>query len=93
MKMTKYTEPMQAGNPASFEKLETEMLAGQKLQGVLTSNEVQEILKLKGWEQQYPLFTTVNRIIHNKLGPEFVVRYEVRAWEQISAYFVFLMNI
>lgn len=27
------------------------MLAGQKLQGVLTSNEVQEILKLKGWEK------------------------------------------
>ena len=37
-----------------------DLLKGQKLQGVLTSNEVQEILRAKGWEAQYPLFTTVS---------------------------------
>lgn len=53
--------PVQAGKPRSFEELESEVLKGQKLQGTLTSNEVQEILRARGWEKEYPLFTTVNR--------------------------------
>ena len=36
----------QAGTPQTFEALEQSVLKGQKLQGVLTSNEVQEILKV-----------------------------------------------
>jgi hypothetical protein len=32
---------LQSGSPVSFEQLEAELLKGQKLQGVLTSNEVQ----------------------------------------------------
>jgi hypothetical protein len=32
---------VQTGAPMSFEQLEAELLKGQKLQGVLTSNEVQ----------------------------------------------------
>ena len=40
--------------------MQAELLAGQKLQGVLTSDEVQSILQIKGWETEYPLFTTVN---------------------------------
>lgn len=35
-----------------------ELLKGQKLQGTLTSDEVQAILKQRGWELNYPLFTT-----------------------------------
>lgn len=35
---------------------------GQKLQGVLTSYEVQAILKQKGWESQYPLISTIFQI-------------------------------
>ena len=35
---------------------------------MLTSNEVQEILRAKGWEQQYPMFTTLNRIINGKVS-------------------------
>lgn len=31
----------QSGSPVTFEQLEAELLKGQKLQGVLTSNEVQ----------------------------------------------------
>ena len=51
-----------------------ELLNGQKLQGVLTSNEVQEILRSKGWEQRFPLFTTINRIIQGYLSPDWVCR-------------------
>jgi hypothetical protein len=40
--------------------LQEELLSGQKLQGVLTSNEVQSILSARGWEKDYPLFTTIN---------------------------------
>ncbi len=40
--------------------VQAELLAGQKLQGVLTSDEVQSILQIRGWEPEYPLFTTVN---------------------------------
>ena len=34
---------LQSGNPKTWTKLEEEMLRGQKLQGVATSNEVQEV--------------------------------------------------
>lgn len=51
-----------------------EVLRGQKLQGVLTSNEVQEILRARSWEEQYPLFTTINRIINGLLEPTWVLR-------------------
>jgi hypothetical protein len=47
-------------------------------QGVLTSDEVQEILKAKKWEQHYPLMTTINRIINGKLAPGWLLRYTVR---------------
>jgi glycerol-3-phosphate dehydrogenase (NAD+) len=38
-----------AGEPKSFAQLEQELLKGQKLQGVLTSDEVQEIITAKKW--------------------------------------------
>lgn len=43
--------------PFTFLSPQATLLHGQKLQGVLTSQEVQEILRRKGWEQEYPLFT------------------------------------
>lgn len=46
-----YVEAWKAGQPKSFEVLEAELLNGQKLQGVQTSDEVQEILRIRGWEQ------------------------------------------
>ena len=39
--------PGKSGAPRTFEQLEGELLGGQKLQGVLTSNEVQEILRAR----------------------------------------------
>ena len=44
--------------PACLPARQVELLKGQKLQGVLTSNEVQAILAARGWEKEYPLFTT-----------------------------------
>ena len=38
--------------------LQAELLHGQKLQGTLTAEEVAVILQRRGWEAEYPLFTT-----------------------------------
>jgi hypothetical protein len=35
---------------------------------------LQAILHQRGWELSYPLFTTVNRIIHGSLTPEYVCK-------------------
>lgn len=43
-------------------ELEAEMLGGQKLQGPETAAEVNFMLKEKGLEDQFPLFTAVHRI-------------------------------
>ena len=45
-----YTRAIREGKPRTFEDLEEELLRGQKLQGVLTSNEVQEVLRVREWE-------------------------------------------
>eukprot|EP01026_Neomeris_dumetosa_P006167 TRINITY_DN1194_c0_g1_i4.p1 TRINITY_DN1194_c0_g1~~TRINITY_DN1194_c0_g1_i4.p1 ORF type:complete len:652 (+),score=126.25 TRINITY_DN1194_c0_g1_i4:73-2028(+) len=65
-----------SGTPKTFDELEEEMLKGQKLQGILTSNEVQETLKHKGWELDFPLFTTVNRIINGQLPPDALMTFQ-----------------
>lgn len=70
-----YTRLATAGKARSFGELENELLKGQKLQGVLTSDEVQEILRARGWERQYPLFTTVNRIVNGVFPPSDIVHY------------------
>jgi len=43
---------------------------------VLTSDEVQELLVSKGWEDDFPLFTTINRIANGKIPPSAIVRYD-----------------
>ncbi|KIZ06786.1 glycerol-3-phosphate dehydrogenase(NAD+) [Monoraphidium neglectum] len=70
-----FTKAAMAGAPKSFDALEAELLNGQKLQGVLTSNEVQEILKARDWEADYPLFTTVNRIVSGAVPPSAVTDF------------------
>jgi glycerol-3-phosphate dehydrogenase (NAD+) len=44
-----------------IEEVEKSELNGQKLQGTLTSAEVNKFLKKQGLEDQFPLFTAVNR--------------------------------
>jgi hypothetical protein len=63
------------GKRSTFEALEAELLAGQKLQGVLTSDEVQAVLQRRGWQQNYPLFTTVNLIIHEAIAVQRLFEY------------------
>jgi len=65
----------QLNGAKTFDELEGEMLNGQKLQGVLTSFEVQTVLKNKGWEQQYPLFTAVHAISSGLFEPKDIVRF------------------
>eukprot|EP00126_Sphaerothecum_destruens_P011300 Sdes_comp20890_c0_seq1m18012 len=50
-----------------LEELEAEMLNGQKLQGPPTAKELYQVLKAKGLEKEYPLFTVVYRICYEKL--------------------------
>ena len=41
----------------------------------------QEILRARGWEETYPLFTTVNRIIAGHCPPSDIVNFtEVSMW-------------
>jgi glycerol-3-phosphate dehydrogenase (NAD+) len=60
---------------STFESLEAELLGGQKLQGVLTSDEVQAVLRKRGWQKDYPLFTTVNLIIHEVIAVQRLFDY------------------
>jgi glycerol-3-phosphate dehydrogenase (NAD+) len=54
----------------SISDLENEMLNGQKLQGPETAAEVNFMLKKKGMEDHFPLFTAVHRIFINEMKPE-----------------------
>jgi len=66
---------VKAKGTKTFEDLEKELLGGQKLQGVLTSHEVQEILRKHHLERRFPLLTTINRIVDRKIEPAQIVDY------------------
>nr|XP_016938655.1 glycerol-3-phosphate dehydrogenase [NAD(+)], cytoplasmic isoform X1 [Drosophila suzukii] len=53
----------------TIEELEKEMLNGQKLQGPPTAEEVNYMLKNKGLEDKFPLFTAIHKICTNQLKP------------------------
>ncbi|KAG1058133.1 hypothetical protein G6F46_002575 [Rhizopus delemar] len=59
---------VQTGKPIS--QLEEELLNGQKLQGTLTAQEVNEFLSARNMQKDFPLFNTVYRIIYEGLSPE-----------------------
>lgn len=54
----------------SIAELEKEMLNGQQLQGPATAEEVNFMLKAKGIEDKFPLFTAIHRICLGELSPE-----------------------
>ena len=54
----------------SIEVLEKEMLNGQRLQGPETAAEVNFMLRAKGMEDKFPLFTSVHRICVGESKPE-----------------------
>ncbi|RWR83699.1 Glycerol-3-phosphate dehydrogenase [Cinnamomum micranthum f. kanehirae] len=63
------------GGKRSFDELEAELLQGQKLQGVSTAREVYEVLSHRGWQELFPLFTTVHEISAGRLPPTAIVEY------------------
>lgn len=54
----------------SVEGVEREVLNGQKLQGTSTAREVNEFLKTRGAEGDFPLFTAVYRILEGQAKVE-----------------------
>ena len=63
------------GGAKTFSELEAELLRGQKLQGVLTSNEVWTIIETHGWHQKFPLFTAVDAIVRRVYEPRDIARF------------------
>ncbi|KAG9508745.1 Golgi pH regulator [Fragariocoptes setiger] len=59
----------------SLEQLEAEMLAGQKLQGYQTAQEVYYMLEKKKQLERYPLFTAVHKICSRQLQATSLVEY------------------
>jgi len=53
-----------------IEEVEKQELNGQKLQGTLTSQEVNNFLRKQGVEDDYPLFTCVQHILEGKMRVE-----------------------
>nr|CAI5843991.1 unnamed protein product [Callosobruchus analis] len=53
----------------SIKELEDEMLNGQKLQGPFTAEEVNYMLKNRGMEDKFPLFTAIHNICTGQLRP------------------------
>jgi len=54
----------------TIKELETELLNGQKLQGPITAEEVNFMLKNKAMEDKFPLFTAIHNICSGKLKPD-----------------------
>lgn len=73
------------GEAPTFEELEASMLGGQKLQGVLTSDEVQEVLRDRGWERDYPLFTATSRIVSGAADVRRVLQFRDVALEEVDS--------
>eukprot|EP00894_Picocystis_sp_ML_P001184 jgi/Pico_ML_1/51701/g271.t1 len=64
-----------SGGQKTWEVLESELLNGQKLQGVLTSHEVQQVIVARQWEKRFPLFTTIHKIASQELPPSAIIDY------------------
>jgi len=57
----------------SISQVEKEMLNGQRLQGPETAAEVNMMLKAKGKEDEFPLFTAVHRVFMGEIKPVAVI--------------------
>lgn len=69
----------------TVDALEAELLAGQSLQGELTSRECSEAIA-RNWgvakgARRFPLFSTVRAVFDGGLPPEAVLRYRAAAVE------------
>ena len=59
----------------SMEELAEQMLGGQKLQGKLTADEVHQVLLSNDWSKEFPLFTTVWKIVNGAAPVEDVTYF------------------
>lgn len=57
------------------------MLKGQKLQGVLTAEEVYDVISSNMWHEKFPLFTTVHWIASGGAPVERILEYKEVAKE------------
>jgi glycerol-3-phosphate dehydrogenase (NAD+) len=57
------------------------MLKGQKLQGVLTAEEVYDVISSNMWHQRFPLFTAVYGIVSGAVPVERLLEYRSVAEE------------
>merc|ERR1712151_1344920 len=51
-----------AKGEGTWDEIETKLLNGQKLQGTITAKDVMTVLKNKGMEAEFPLFTRIHEI-------------------------------
>ncbi|GAA6063396.1 hypothetical protein JCM10212_002967 [Sporobolomyces blumeae] len=58
------------GSGKTFDELEKELLNGQRLQGVVTAEEIYSFLKCRNRLDGYPLFVKVHRICQREIDPE-----------------------
>ena len=65
----------EGGGEKSMETLAEEMLKGQKLQGKLTADEVHAVLQRNQWEADFPLFTTIHKIVNGELPVTDITSY------------------
>ncbi|CAG9463212.1 unnamed protein product [Pedinophyceae sp. YPF-701] len=63
------------GEKPSFDDLERDLLKGQKLQGVLTVEEIVEVMGQRGIEKDYPLFMTIHAICKGEEAPYAIFEY------------------
>ena len=63
------------GSTTSKSELAEQMLGGQKLQGKLTADEVHQVLLSNDWSKEFPLFTTVWKIVNGAAPVEDVTYF------------------
>ena len=56
-----------------WEKIETDLLNGQKLQGTGTAKDVMTCIKKLGCEKDFPLFCAIHKIAFEGAKPESIV--------------------
>jgi len=62
----------------SWDEVEEELLEGQKLQGTLTSKELDKVMEMEGCREEFPFFDTVYKIAFEGQAPETITTNAVR---------------
>ena len=71
-------EFVRRGDTRGWDAIEKDLLGGQKLQGTLTSQELQLVLQREGAEIEFPFFDTVNKIAFHGLDAAEITKTAAR---------------